>query len=488
MPSSDNHDLIFRNATVIDGTGASRRNADVAVTGDRITAIGGLGDATAKTEIDASGKVLAPGFIDAHTHDDAVLLVQPDMTPKVSQGVTTVVAGNCGVSLAPLEIRRPVPPPLDLIGGTESYKYPSFAAYLDQLDATPPSVNAIFLVGHSTLREGAMDSLDRPASEKEIGKMREVLSEALDAGAIGMSTGLFYPPARHAPTEEIIELAKGLKPAKALYATHMRDEADHLEKSVEETIRIGREADVQVIISHHKATGVGNWGKIMRTLPMIEKARERQRIAMDVYPYIASSTILQESSIGVSKRVIVTWSESMPEMAGRDLSDIAAEMGCSDLEAAEKLKPAGAVYFSMNEDDVQMVLKHPLSVVGSDGLPHDTKPHPRLWGTFPRVLGHYSRDLGLFTLEEAIHKMTGKTAEEFGITGRGVIAEGNYADLTLFDPEEIIDSADFDNPTQASAGIDTVVVNGRIVWRGNRHTNERPGRALRRQDLQAAAA
>jgi N-acyl-D-amino-acid deacylase len=142
----------------------------------------------------------------------------------------------------------------------------------------------------------------------------------------------------------------------------------------------------------------------------------------------------------------------------------------------------------MNEDDVQMVLKHPLSVVGSDGLPHDAKPHPRLWGTFPRVLGHYSRDLGLFTLEEAIHKMTGKTAEEFGITGRGVIAEGNYADLTLFDPEEIIDSADFDNPTQASAGIDTVVVNGRIVWRGNRHTNERPGRALRRQDLQAAAA
>lgn len=487
MTVSETCDLLIKNATLIDGTGAPRRKADVAVSGDRIVAIGDLGHMTAIETIDAAGKVLAPGFIDAHTHDDAVLLAQPDMTPKVSQGVTTVVAGNCGISLAPLAVRRPVPQPLDLIGGTESYKYPTFAAYLDQLDATPAAVNAVFLVGHSTLRENAMDRLDRPASEEEITAMRRSLGEALDAGAIGMSTGLFYPPARCSTTEEIIDIARDLKPAGAIFTTHMRDEADHLEESVEEAIRIGQEADVPVIISHHKATGVNNWGKVLRTLPMIEKARERQRIAMDVYPYIASSTILQESSIGVSKRVIVTWSEGMPEMAGRDLDDIAAELGLSPLEAAEKLKPAGAVYFSMDENDVQAVLRHPLSVVGSDGLPHDTKPHPRLWGTFPRVLGHYARDVGLFTLEQAIHKMTGQTAREFGMTGRGIIAEGNYADLTLFDPAEIIDAADFENPTQASPGILLVVVNGAIAWRDGAHTGARTGRALRRQAMMAAA-
>lgn len=487
MTSPDTCDLLIKNATVIDGTGGARRKADVAVTGDRIVAVGELAEMKATEIIDAGGKVLAPGFIDAHTHDDAVLLAQPDMTMKVSQGVTTVVAGNCGISLAPLAVRRPVPQPLDLIGGTESYKYPTFSAYLDQLDATPPAVNAVFLVGHSTLRENVMDRLDRAASDDEIAAMRKSLAEALEAGAVGMSTGLFYPPARCSTTEEIIDIARDLKPAGALFTTHMRDEADHLEESVEEAIRIGKEADVPVIISHHKATGVNNWGKILRTLPMIEKARERQRIAMDVYPYIASSTILQESSIGVSKRVIVTWSEGMPEMAGRDLDDIAAELGLSPLEAAEKLKPAGAVYFSMDENDVQAVLKHPLSVVGSDGLPHDTKPHPRLWGTFPRVLGHYARDIGLFSLEEAIHKMTGQTAIEFGISGRGTIAVGNYADLTLFDPAEIIDAADFDNPTQASPGIALVVVNGAIAWQNGSHTGSRTGRALRRQDLQAAA-
>tara|TARA_R110000787_G_scaffold137458_6_gene250291 strand:+ start:29282 stop:30745 length:1464 start_codon:yes stop_codon:yes gene_type:complete len=487
MTKPDSCDLLIRNATIIDGTGANRLTGDLAVTGDRITAMGDLSGMTASRSIDGTGQVLAPGFIDAHTHDDAVLLARPDMTPKVSQGVTTVVAGNCGVSLAPLEIRRPVPPPLDLIGGTQSYKYPKFAGYLDQLDKDPATVNAIFLVGHATLREGAMDQLDRPATAAEITQMQRTLDEALDAGVVGMSTGLFYPPARCAPTEEIIELAKGLKPAGGIYVTHMRDEADHLEKSVEEAIRIGADADVQVIISHHKATGVKNWGKVMRTLPMIEKARERQRIAMDVYPYLASSTILQESSIGVSKRVIVTWSESMPEMAGRDLSDIAAELGLSDLEAAEKLKPAGAVYFSMDEADVQRVLSHSLSMIGSDGLPHDTKPHPRLWGTFPRVLGHYARDVGLFTLEQAVHKMTGMTAREFGISERGVLKVGNFADLTLFNPDEIIDAADFENPMQPAPGVNLVVVNGQPVWQSGAHTGARPGRALRRQALQSAA-
>ncbi len=480
-------DLLIRNGTIVDGTGAPARRGDIAVAADRIAAIGDLAEARAAVEQDAAGRVVAPGFIDVHTHDDNALLTKPDMTYKTSQGVTTVVAGNCGVSLAPLTPpAEGVPPPLDLLG--DGYRFPRMAEYMAALDAAPPAVNAALLVGHTTLRVGAMDSLDRPARAEEIAAMRDRLEEALEAGAIGMSTGLAYAPAKPAPTEEVIRLAELLGPVGALYTTHLRDEGDEIEAALEEAFRIGRESGAAVVLSHHKVTGKRNFGRTAETLRLVERARAAQRVDLDVYPYTAASTVIQAHRIKDSERVLITWSLAMPEAAGRDLKEIAAELGCDELEAAERLKPAGAIYFAMDESDVQRVIRYPHAMIASDGLPHDTHPHPRLWGTFPRVLGRYSRELGLLPLEEAVHRMSGLPAKVFGLAGRGELREGNYADLVVFDPETVIDRADFHRPTEPAAGIEAVYVNGEAVWRDGATTGARPGRVLRRQDLQAASA
>ena len=479
-------DTVIHGGTLIDGTGAPRRAADIAIADGRIAAIGEpgtLGDAASR--IDAAGRIVAPGFIDVHTHDDHALLSKPDMAYKASQGVATVVAGNCGISLAPLVFAgdRP-PPPLDLLG--DGYRFPRMADLFAALDDTPPALNAALLCGHSTLRVGAMDRLDRPATDAEIDNMRGRLAESLEAGAIGLSTGLYYEPARAAPTAEIIRLAELLGPAGGLYTTHLRDEGAHLEESMEEAFAIGRAAGVKVVLSHHKSSGSANFGRTRESLALVERTRRQQPVTLDVYPYDASSTVLTVDRLGASKRVIVTWSVPHPEMSGRDLDDIAREMGCSEEHAAAQLLPAGAIYFMMDEADVQRVLKYPHAIVASDGLPHDVFPHPRLWGTFPRVLGHYSRDLGLMTLEDAVYRMSGLPAAEFGLTGRGVLAVGNHADVTIFDAATVIDRADFQHPTEPAAGIDTVFVNGRPVWRDGAPTGERPGKALRRQTLQAA--
>jgi N-acyl-D-amino-acid deacylase len=473
-------DVLFRNAILIDGSGAPRREADVAVRGERISALGRLEGWRAETEIDASGRVLAPGFIDVHTHDDRLLLAEPQMTPKLSQGVTTVIGGNCGISLAPLVADR-VPPPLDLLDAGGAYRYPRFADYLEELAARPAALNAALLVGHSTLRVATMDRLDRAASRNETARMREIVAESLDAGAIGLSTGLFYAPANAAPTEEVIELCAPLHERGALYVTHMRDEADHLLESLEETFRIGREAGVPAFISHHKAAGVKNHGKTRQSLPAIEAAMRAQPVALDAYPYAASSTVLRWDMAARASKTLVTWSKAHPELAGRTLDEIAQAMGCAAEEAAARLQPAGAVYFQMSEDDVRRVLAFAPTMIGSDGLPHDVHPHPRLWGTFPRVLGHYARDEGLFTLEQAVHKMTGLSARNFGLEARGLVAQGAYADLTLFDAARIRDAATFESPTAPAEGIELVMVNGEIAWRDGRPTGARAGRVLRRK-------
>ncbi len=479
-----NFDLVIRNGTVIDGTGAAGTTSDVGVTGDRITAVGDLHAARGRVEIDAAGNVVSPGFIDVHTHDDNALRVKPDVACKTSQGVTTVVVGNCGISLAPLAFRggRP-PPPLDLLG--DEFKFPRMVDYVAAIEKAPPAVNAALLCGHTTLRIGAMESLDRAATDDEIDVMRDNLAEALDAGAVGMSTGLAYAPAREAPTEEVVRLAELLGPAGAVYTTHLRDEGAEIEAAMEEAFHIGRSSGAPVVLSHHKVTGKSNFGKTVETLKIVDRARGEQTVNLDVYPYHASSTVLQIHRIEESERVLVTWSEAMPEAAGRDLSDIAEEMDCSRLEAAKRLQPAGAIYFMMDEEDVQRVLAYPHSMIASDGLPHDVHPHPRLWGTFPRVLGHYCRDLGLLRLEDAVHRMTGRPALVFGLTGRGEIREGNFADLVVFNPKTVIDLADFEHPTEHAAGIEAVFVNGRAVWQDGSATGARPGHALKRQDLQA---
>ena len=479
-------DWILRGGTVIDGTGAPRRRADVALAGDRIAEIGSVSRVAGARELDVAGRIVAPGFIDVHTHDDRALLAS-DMAAKASQGVTTVITGNCGISLAPLSLRHAPPPPLDLIGDSADYAYPRFADYLDTLDRSPPAINAAALVGHSTLRAGAMTELDRPAREDEIARMQQRLAEALGAGAIGMSSGLYYAPAAHAPSSEIEALAKLLRPAGAIYTTHMRDEAEHVLDSLDETFHVGETAEVPVVISHHKTTGIANFGRTAETLPKIAAAMWQQEIGLDAYPYVASSTVLRTERLDDAQKVLITWSKAMPEQAGRDLAEIAREWGVSLREAAQRLQPAGAIYWMMDEADVQRVLAFEHTMIGSDGLPHDVHPHPRLWGTFPRVLGHYCREVGLFGLETAVRKMTGLPAMRFGLTGRGTIAEGAYADIAVFDPEAIIDRATFAEPTLPAAGIAHVFVNGRPVWADGKHSGDRPGRALRRQHLQAEA-
>jgi N-acyl-D-amino-acid deacylase len=477
------YDLLIRNGTLIDGTRAPRYAADVAVRGGRIAAIGRLDAARADLELDASGRIVAPGFIDAHTHDDRLLLSGPDMAPKASQGVTTVVAGNCGVSLAPAPngMPRPVPPPLDLLDADGGwFRFPDFAAYVEELRARPAATNCALLVGHTSLRAQTMDLFERPASAAEIARMRALADEALGAGAIGVSTGLWYEPAAAAPTEEVIEVCRPLAARRGLYCTHMRDEADKVLDSLEETFRIGRELGVPVVISHHKVMGLPNHGRSAETLPLIEKRAREQAVGLDCYPYCASSTILTASRVGVASKVLVTWSKPHPEFAGMELAEIARRMGLGANAAIDKLLPAGAIYFSMDETDVQRILAFERTMVGSDGLPHDAAPHPRLWGTFPRVLGHYARGLGLFPLETAVHKMTGLTAQTFGLADRGVLKEGYAADITVFDAGTVDEAASFARPIQPAKGIDAVIVNGAIVWRDGRSTGARPGQVLAR--------
>ncbi len=325
-----------------------------------------------------------------------------------------------------------------------------------------------------------MDRLDRAATSEEIAQMCGLLEQALNDGAIGLSTGLYYPPATAAPTEEVIEISKTLANHGGLYVTHMRNEEDNVIQSLEETFRIGRDAGVPVVVSHHKCVSQPNHGKSKITLAMIDEARKHQSVSLDAYPYAASSTILQPERVAKCARVMITWSDVMPEASGRDLSDIAAEMGCSDEEAAKRLLPGGAVYFQMSEDDVQRILSYPDTMIGSDGIVQDKHPHPRAWGTFPRVLGHYARDEGLFPLETAVHKMTALTARTFGLKDRGILQVGGFADLVLFDPDTIIDVADFANPCRAAKGIDKVFTNGICTWANGQATGARPGQPLRR--------
>jgi N-acyl-D-amino-acid deacylase len=476
-------DLIIRDAMVFDGLGAPRFEADVAVRGDRIVALGDLGIYQADRDVDAHGLALAPGFIDAHTHDDRAVLCGPAcMLCKMSQGVTTVVVGNCGISLSPVRMTsRPIPP-LDLLGDESWFSFDSFGEYAERLTREPSPVNTYALIGHMSLRVEAMGGdTQRAATDREAEHMRARLRDALAQGASGFSTGLYYPPNMLAPTDEVIAVAEALRGVGGIYVTHMRDEANDVLVSIEETLKIGRDVGVPVVISHHKCSMPENFGRSVETLPMIDTAAARQKVDFDVYPYAAGSTVLMPGRLRQDVPVQITWSEPHPELAGRMLADVAMEWQVDPKAAAERLLPAGAIYFQMDEPDVRRIMAHRLAMIGSDGLPHDSYPHPRLWGTFPRVLGHYARDLGLFSLEEAVRKMTGHTASVFGMVDRGVIREGAYADLVLFDLATVRDASTYDAPTRPSEGILETWVNGQSTYViGDGATAARAGRLITR--------
>ncbi len=473
-------DTLIRNANVLDGIGNDAGILDIALGDGRILEIGASLKCQASKIVEAEGLSLAPGFIDVHTHDDTSVVDTPEMLPKISQGVTTVIVGNCGISASPVRLKGDPPDPMNLLGTRERFRYPTFTDYVVALQNARPSVNVAALIGHTALRSNHLDRLDRTATDAEIDAMRAELATALAAGALGLSTGLAYSSANAASTEEVISLAEALAGAHAIYATHMRTETDAILDAMNEAFRIGRSSRSPVVISHLKCAGIANWGRSAEVLDALGQARLSQEAGCDCYPYAAGSSNLDLKQVDPRVRIEVTWSARYPEAAGRTLADIAAEWNLSHLDAARKLQPAGAIYHSIDEDDMRRILAHPATMIGSDGLPWDKHPHPRLWGAFPRVLGRYCRELKLFTLPEAIRKMTSMSAQRFGLAQRGQISEGYYADLVLFDPETISDSATFSDPTLPARGIHSVWVNGTLSYTSQGLTGNRAGRFLHR--------
>jgi N-acyl-D-amino-acid deacylase len=480
---------LLEGGLVVDGSGGPSWRGDVLLVGDRIERLG----ADLRTRlpvdlaiddidvVDCRALAIAPGFIDAHTHDDALVLRDPDCLPKLSQGITTVVTGNCGISLAPFATPQ-ARPPLTLLGA-DSFRHATMASYRDAVRDARPALNVAALIGHTTLRYAAMSDLTRAASAAERARMAALLDESMGAGAHGMSSGLFYEEAYPAPADEVTALACVVARHGGVYATHLRSEMETILEAMHEAANCAFEAGLPLVLSHHKCAGPANWGRTRTTLPLIEQFAQRQAIALDAYPYVAGSTVLREDLVDGVIDVMLTWSDTHPELGGRLLADIAAEWGVDQKTACRRLQPGGACYFQMNEEDVERVIAHPLTMIGSDGLPHDRHPHPRLWGAFPRVFARYWRERGLFTLEAAVHKMTGLTARNFRIAERGVLRAGAMADVVVFDPATIADTATYDAPISASRGIHRVYVNGELAYAGGQtepSTLARAGQMLTR--------
>lgn len=476
--SNNQVDWIIKNATVIDGSGNDKYLADIAIKHDLIVGIGQLNDLTAKKTINASGLCIAPGFIDVHTHDDTQVIKNPAMLAKLSQGVTTVIVGNCGISASPVTLTSAPPDPMNLLGTQDDFRYPEFITYARAVEQSKPAVNVAALIGHTSLRNNVMSSLDRAATDAEIALMCKTLNIALEQGAIGLSSGLAYATAIQSSETEVNALARTLAEFDCVYTTHLRTEFDLIHEAMEEAFTVGSDNNVSVVISHLKCAGVNNWGRSQELISAIEHANTSQEVACDCYPYAASASTLDMNQITSDFDINITWSDPHPECANQLLADIADKWQLSLTQAAEKLMPAGAVYHCMFEGDVENILKYDKSMIGSDGLPEDPHPHPRLWGTFPRVLGHYSRELNLFSLEQAVHKMTALSAKQFKLKQRGKIQEGYYADLVMFNPETVIDKANYKTPTAMSSGILAVWVNGCLSFHRESASVKRAGKFL----------
>ena len=488
-------DVVIREVEVYDGTGAAPSVADVAIAGDRIAAVGGFTGSGRET-VDGRGLALAPGFIDVHTHDDLAAIKHADMAFKLQGGVTTCIVGNCGFGAAPFDAAFGPGSVLGKALGSVAEPWVGYRGYVATLERNPPGTNIGVLIGHGTARLAAMGNANRAPTPPEMAAMKATFREGLDAGALGFSSGLVYDPGRFASTDELIELATLLRGTGALYATHMSDEGAGLPNSVREAIEIGEKAGIPVQISHHKASGRTAWGKVGESLKVIEDAQRRGLdVHADQYPYTAGSTILSavfrdgklRGLVGdvLGSDVVVASSAKHPEWEGRSLAALADEMKCTTGEAATRVlaeDPAVTVILHvMREEDVRTVMRHPSTMIGSDGIPTlKGKPHPRLYGTFARVLGRYARDENLFSQAEAVHRMTGFSARKFGLRDRGVAKAGAIADLVLFDARRIIDRGTFEDPHRTPDGIEAVYVSGVKAVAGGKPTGARNGRVLRR--------
>ena len=488
----------------MDGSGNPWYRADVAIKGDRIAEIGQLSKLEAKRVIDANGLVVAPGFIDPHTHALRGIFEVPNAESALLQGVTTLTEGNDGSS----------PYPID--------------RHYDDIDNLRISPNWAVFVGQGTIRQRVIGFGLRKATADEMERMKQMVRDAMEQGALGISTGLFYVPGSFTSTEEVIELSKVAAEYDGIYISHIREEAAQLIDSVQETIRIGEEADIPVQITHHKVIGVENWGASLESLRLVDEARDRGvDVTIDQYPYTASQTsinalipqwaqaggreemlsridsaetystiknevvakILYDRGGGDPKNVFISRNSWDPDMAGKNLAELAIEAGLEPTpeNAADvvfdiiRSGGATAVYHAIGPEDVDRIMQHPATAIGSDGpvgVFGEGAPHPRQYGTFARVLGLYVRERKVLSLEDAIRKMSSQSARRLGIHDRGLITEGYFADIAIFDPDVIIDKATFENPHQYAIGTKFVLVNGVVVVENGQHTGARPGRIL----------
>jgi len=530
---SARHDILIRGGLLFDGTGAAGKPGDIAVRDSRIAAVGARIDDTAAKVIDAHGLAVAPGFIDIKTHSDFTLPINPKAESKVRQGVTTEIVGHCGFSVAPA-----LPGKVELLRDYLSASAPwlpftatTFSDYLASFPAT--AVNAGMLVGHNTLRLMVMGMENRPPTSAELAAMIALLEEALDAGALGLSSGLFTAPGSYAQADEMIALCRVVKRCNAGYFTHIRDESDKVLEAVEEAIAIASACAVHVEIVHLKCSGLDNWGKAAHVLDMIAAAKLRGLdVDCDAYPYAAGSNPLKNlmpqwvQAGGVEAMLerlthkdtrariradiarnglnnwgrIPSWdcvrisiSPNLPQHAGRTIGALAAEHSEDPIDTVADYLVAdkGAtrvLVTSISEDDIRDIVRSPIALVGSDGNCVATygtvsqgMPHPRFYGTFPRIIGHYVDELGVIPLELAVHKMTGATARALKLRDRGLLREGYRADVTIFDPADFKDRATYADPHRYPSGNrTTVIVNGTIVVEDATHTGALPGKVLRR--------
>jgi N-acyl-D-amino-acid deacylase len=525
-------DRIVSGGLVVDGTGARAYRADVGIRRGRIEAIGDLAGAPAGERLEAGARVVCPGFIDMHSHSDLSLLLCPTGDSKVRQGVTTEVVGNCGFSPAPLtdasaDTVRSLHGFFGSFVHDLDWRWRAYGDFAGRLGAGGLGLNVAPLVGHVTVRAAVMGYAQRPPSAGELAEMQELVRSAMRDGCFGLSTGLVYPPGAYADTEEIVELARVAGEAGGLYASHIRGEGHSLLRAVAEALEVGERAGARVQISHHKAAFRPYWGRIRHATRLSEWARERgEDVTFDVYPYTAGSAPLtqivpdwaheggldallarlraRESRARLALEIaaqgrewdqtLVAWMPAGPGKGDEGLSvaDVATRRGVDPVEALfALLEESGAraimVHFVMSEDDVRHVMRHPLSMFGSDGwalTPEgplaEGKPHPRSYGTYPRILGHYVRDVGLLTVEAAVHKAAYLPAEKLGLRSKGRVQVGADADLVVFDPAEIRDLATYADPHRFPSGIEHVLVAGEVAVRRGRPTGARAGRVLRR--------
>lgn len=517
-------DLLVRGGTVVDGTGAPGKRADVAVTDGRITEVGAVTARRALRMIDARDMVVAPGFVDIHSHSDESMFVNSALESALHQGVTLVVCGNCGGSSAPVRglAAEEADRELERIGVKRTWSH--FYEYAAAVERSGASINACSYVGHGTLRMCVMGAEARRATSDELGEMRALLARAMDEGAVGLASGLIYPPSAYGDTDELAALCEIVRAKGGLYASHIRNEGDKLLDAIEENLEVGRRSRVRVQLSHHKAAGMRNWGKVRESVARIEAARGAGvDVQADQYPYTASSTGLsvtipnwvheggsaklcerladpavrsrirdEETETGRAwDRIVIARARHRPLYSGRSVADLAREAGKDPLEwtcdtLVEHDGAVDIIHHSMSEDDVRFVMRQPWIAVGSDSranAPYGPlsfgKPHPRSYGTFPRVLGHYARDEHVVSLEDAVRKMTSLTATHLRLRDRGVVRPGAWADLVVFDPSRVRDTATFDEPHRYPEGIAYVVVNGTVALDAGATTDERAGRFLR---------